>query len=101
MGIEMCRQDLLELYQLLEMYNRTYSPEYGNVILDEIRAHYRKRYGEEAAQARNPRGAGRRKKYNVRKDQEIARLRSEGKTIREIAKETGCSVGYVQSKANG
>ena len=94
--LEMKRQDLEELYQLLSMYRGVYRAEEAGGILEEVRRRYRERYGEDIREKRNPRKAGRKKKYTEEQRRRIRELREEGQTIREIAKETGCSVGYVQ-----
>ena len=93
----MKRQDLEELYQLLELYERTYGEKEAEKVLAKVEEDYRNIYGEKIGEKRNPRKAGRKRKYTEVTKGEIHKFRREGLTIREIAKETGCSVGYVQS----
>lgn len=94
---EMKRQDMEELSQLLRVYERTYgSGEAGN-LLKEVSERYRNSYKENILEKRNPRKAGRKRQYTEEKRRELRELREKGLTIREIARKTGCSVGYVQS----
>lgn len=58
MEVEMNRQDLLELYQLVVMYTRCYGLELGE-LLEEISQKYRKNTGgEDIRSFRNPKCAG-------------------------------------------
>ena len=95
--IEMKRQDLEELHQLLILYERTYRDGFASELLEEVAERYSRNYGEDIWEKRNPRKAGRKKQY-TEKDKDLIRgLRRKGRSIREISRETGCSVGYVQS----
>lgn len=94
--MEMKRQDMEELYQLLEVYERTYGGREVTEMLQEVTARYREEKGGNIAQKRNPRGAGRKQRYAEEEKQRIRELRDSGMTIRRIAERTGCSVGYVQ-----
>lgn len=101
MRIRMKEQDLLELYQLLEIYQRVYQKdgERGwEELLEEIEKRYREYTGgDEIKLARNPRGAGRKRVYSEEKDRELLRLYyKEKQSLRNTAKEMGCSVGHVQ-----
>lgn len=96
MVLEMKRQDMEELWQLLSLYGRTYGSREAGELLEEVSGRYRNRYGESILGKRNPRKAGRKKQYTEEKKQEIRELREKGLTIRKIAGETGCSAGYVQ-----
>lgn len=96
MKLEMKGQDMEELYQLLEEYERTYGGRNVSEMLEEVSARYRKEKGENIAQKRNPRGAGRKQRYTEEKKRRIKELREVGMSIRRIAEGTGCSVGYVQ-----
>lgn len=96
MRMEMRRQDMEELYQLLEMYERTYGGRKAAEMSQEVSARYREEKGESISGKRNPRGAGRKKQYTEEERQRISVLRDGGMSIRRIAEETGCSVGYVQ-----
>lgn len=55
---------------------------------------------EEELKAKNDRGAGRKKKFDNDKVQEILKARGENKSIRAIAKEFNCSIGLVQKIIN-
>lgn len=92
----MRRQDLEELYELLELYERTYGTEASGRLLAEISERYQNRYRENIGEKRNPRQAGRKRKYTETDRATIRESRKRGMTIRKIAQETGCSVGYVQ-----
>lgn len=94
--LEMKRQDLEELNQLLRLYERTYGSREAVELLKEVGERYRKRYEEDIMEKRNPRKAGRKKRYPESKKKQIRELRKKGLSIREIGVETGCSVGYVQ-----
>ena len=95
--MEMKKTDLGELYSLLGMYERTYGgvPE---ALLDSIAAAYKRQGGE--GNIRNPRGAGRKKATAWEEIQKVAELREKGYKIREIAGETGYSVGLVHKLIN-
>ena len=101
MNIAMKRQDLIELYQLAGLYNRTYAGSSNPEIcrfLSSIRGMYAKQYkGESIENARNPRGAGRKAVYTEEENKKILEMRNKGLTFREIAKTVGCSTGPVQS----
>lgn len=94
--MEMKRQDMEELYQLLEVYERTYGGRNVTEMLQEVSARYREEKGESISQKRNPRGAGRKQRYTEEEKQRIRELRDGGMSIRRIAEGTGCSAGYVQ-----
>lgn len=97
MKMEMKRQDLEELYILLEVYEKTYGGRNVTEMKQELSARYREEKGGESISGkRNPRKAGRKRQYTEEEKSRIRNYREEGLTIREIAKETGCSVGYVQ-----
>lgn len=94
--------DLGELYGLLTMYKQAY----GGIedrILSDVADNYKKAAGllchnrkeGEIPPVTNPRAAGRKARKSTEIIQNIRRLRNEGMTIRSIASETGCSVGYV------
>lgn len=94
--IEMKRQDLEELYQLLTLYERTHGSKNAEELLKEVAERYGRHYGKDIMKERNPRKAGRKRQYTEEDREKIRKIRVQGKSIREIAKETGCSVGYVQ-----
>ena len=96
MKMEMKRQDMEELFQLLEVYERTYGGSVVSEIIKELCARYRGVTGENISEKRNPRGAGRKSQYTEEEKERIRELRDRGMSIRRIAEGTGCSVGYVQ-----
>ena len=96
MKTELKRQDMEELHQLLSLYERTYGSKEAGVLLVEVEQRYSNRYREDVQGRRNPRNAGRKKRYTEGDQKQIRELREEGLNIREIAQKTGCSVGYVQ-----
>lgn len=96
MDMEMNRQDLLELYQLAEMYTRCYGLELRE-LLEGISEKYRKNTsGEDICSSRNPRCAGRKRIYSEEMDRTILELRNSGMTLRGIAETLQCSIGHVQ-----
>ena len=94
--VEMKRQDLEELHQLLVLYERTYGDSLASRLLEEVAGRYSRTYREGIWEKRNPRKAGRKKQYTEKDRARIRGLRGKGRSIREISRETGCSVGYVQ-----
>ena len=100
MKMEMKRQDMEELFQLLEVYERTYGGSVVSEIIKELCARYRGATGENISEKRNPRGAGRKSRYTEEEKERIRELRDRGMSIRRIAEGTGCSVGYVQGVLN-
>lgn len=96
----MKEMDLIELHQLLLLYRRTYleiEETTVSCLLEEIGEKYR--YisgGQDIKTAHNPREAGRKKKYTSEQNARIVEIRSSGKSIRETAREAGCSTGHVQ-----
>lgn len=96
MRLEMKRQDLEELYILLEVYERTYGGRNAGEMKEELSARYREGKGGDISGKRNPRRAGRKRQYAEEERKQIRELRDKGMTMRKIAEETGCSVGYVQ-----
>lgn len=96
MGLEMNRQDLLELYQLASMYNKCYRGEIDS-LLEDIREKYRTvTGGEDIQKARNPRKAGRKRAYMENTDGMILDMRRRGMPLRRIADMAQCSTGHVQ-----
>lgn len=101
MNIYMKGQDLVELYQLTEMYWRTHERDgrkgrFLEELLNDIEEEYRERTGEEIREAGNPRKAGKKRSYSEKKEEEILHLYQEGRSFRQTAREAGCSVGHVQ-----
>lgn len=97
MMLEMKRQDMEELSQLLYLYERTYGSREAGELQKELSERYRNSYKDNILEKRNPRNAGRKRQYTEEKKGKLRKLREKGLTIREIAREIGCSVGYVQS----
>ena len=99
-GLTMKKMDLIELYQLLSIYRRTYTDEDGQSIkeiLFNIEGHFRDQCcGKDIRDAGNPREAGRKRKYTDSYDAQIKELRTSGMSIREISRKAGCSAGHVQ-----
>lgn len=94
--IHMKKQDIEELSQLLRLYENTYRSKDAERLLEEIATLYKEQYGKSIFDAKNPRNAGRKKKYTENERKQVLKCRSEGMTIREIARKTGMSVGNVQ-----
>ena len=99
-GIDMTSQDLIELFQLLHLYRRTYlNAETQDNVLEVLsgisRAYQRITHGD-ILEARNPRGAGRKRKYTEIENQKIREMHRAGMSIRKIANEAHCSPGHVQ-----
>lgn len=98
-GIKMKAVDLGELYGLLEMYGRVYDG-VPKELLEHIETAYKEAKdtgGSPKGRERitNPRGAGRKSRVTEEEIEKACRLYGSGYTIRETAKEMGCSVGYV------
>ncbi len=96
--VKMVPYDLAELYVLLNVYIRTYkTSERDAELLNEVKDRFENSQspGESKITLKNPKGAGRPPIIRPEKDAEILKLRSEGKTIREIVEITSCSTGYV------
>lgn len=97
MRLKMKRQDMEELFQLLEVYERTYGGRNAREMKEELSARYREeKGGEDISEKRNPRGAGRKRQHTEEERKRVRELRAKGMAMRKIAEETGCSVGYVQ-----
>ena len=97
-GLQMQEQDLIELYQLLKLYERTYQEDDAKDIqelTEDIQSRYRFITGKDIEKARNPRGAGRKQLYNADKAKEVLQVYSDCKNIRQTAKRTGVSTTYV------
>lgn len=103
-NFHMHEQDLLELYQLAEMYESTYREESIESLagfLEVVREQYRSvTHGKEIIQQTNPRKAGRRPEYTKERNSLIMEQHQKGQSLRMIAKEAGCSVGHVQDILN-
>ena len=96
MVLEMKRQDMEELSQLLRLYERTYGGREAGELLKEVSERYSNSYKGNILEKTNPRKAGRKRRYTEDRKRELREFRKKGLTIREIARKTGCSVGYVQ-----
>ena len=97
--LEMKATDLGELYVLLKMYQMVYRevPEWliRNIENQFKTTHEDKKGNIKSFSITNPRGAGRKSNVAPEEKEKIVRLRRAGKTIREVASETGYSIGYV------
>ena len=97
--LEMKATDLGELYVLLKMYQMTYGevPEWliRNVGYRFKTTHEVRSSDIRALSITNPRGAGRKSNVDPEGKERIVRLHRSGRTIREVASETGYSIGYV------
>ena len=97
--LEMKATDLGELYVLLKMYRMVYG-EVPEWLIGNVENHFKTTYkvtsGDIGALSMtNPRGAGRKSNVDPEEKERIIRLRRGGRTIREVASETGYSIGYV------
>lgn len=90
-------KDLLELYQLITMYQQVYASEGIDVSeeIDHISEQYYEKTGIRIEEARNPRDAGRKRVYSDEVRAQISRWKAEGVTYREISRRTGCSLGFI------
>ena len=96
MGLEMNRQDLLELYQLASMYGKCYEGEIHGLLEDTSEKYRTVTGGEDTRGARNPRKAGRKRIYMENTDGMILDMRRKGMPLRRIADMAQCSAGHVQ-----
>ena len=96
--IEMPRQDMIELHQLLKVYLATYPDKHDmtEMIMEDIADRYEKVYGGLIKSERNPRNAGRKPKYTQEEARKITEYRSAGLSYREIARKCGCTLSRVQ-----
>ena len=85
----MKQKELESLKRLLKKYTEDYPSREAEKLLALL---------TEAAPS--PRKAGRKPKYSEETLKTIRSLRKSGASIREIAKLTGCSVGYIQAHMN-
>lgn len=99
-GIHMSEMDLIELYQLLSLYRRTYQEDGKKTpaeLLKDIGDIYGKiSGGKDIGEARNPRGAGRKRIYSGEMNKKIKDLYGSNRSMRKTAREAGCSLGHVQ-----
>lgn len=96
--MQMQANELLELYQLLRMYRCT-DPENKTAakMMSEVSALYAEyTKGKDIDAAGNPRGAGRKRFYTEKQDENILMLYKRTRSYRKTAVEAGCSVGHVQ-----
>ncbi len=90
--LSMAAQDLCELYSSLELFRKTYTDcgDEAERLQQCVRSIYVKQYGaDDLAALRNPRGAGRKSGYTEKAKEQAAEMRRQGKSYREIARETG------------
>jgi len=99
-------QQLAELYILLQTYIQVYdTQEQAESLLNDIEQAYEEQAKIEKAPdikniIKNPRGSGRKSTMTTDQKNKIFALHQEGKTIREIASEIPCSIGYVHKLIN-
>lgn len=101
--IEMRRQDMIELYQLLRVYIETYPDkrDMTEMIMEDIGKRYKKIYDGRITAQRNPRNAGRKSNHTLEEDRKIMEYRSDGLSYREIASKCGCTLSRVQGVLKG
>lgn len=92
--------DMLELYQLVSLYDSLY-PEDMELPVGQLPWKITERYaaqngGKNISAQTNPRGAGRKPLYSESQNLQIRLLRQQGKPYRYIAEKIGCSIGHVQ-----
>lgn len=104
-GVYLCQRDFGDLYSCLKFFNKVYSCYDAEitVLLRGIEELFANEFTdsnlEEACrELANPRHAGRKPSCSEQDIEKIHRLRSEGLTIREIARKTGFSKSVVQRK---
>lgn len=97
MKVKLKSQDMVELWQLLKMYELTYGSNAASELRTEVALRYTEITGEDISDQTNPRGAGRKRKYTDADKQRIIELKDSGLSIRGIAASTGYSIGYVHS----
>lgn len=100
--IVMRRTDLAELYTLLEMYNRCYGGVPGEPA-ESVKEAYKASAGrdkEGVPRITNPRGAGRKSGVAMEQISQAKQLHAQGRSMRKIAEEMGCSVGCVHKLIN-
>lgn len=106
-ALSMKGQDLLELYQLLSLYRQAYHEDGAaekdlDGWLKAVAQRYKERTdGKDVREGRNPREAGRKRKYTEEQNEGIMHLYKEGLSIRRIAEEARCSPGHVQDVIKG
>lgn len=86
MMLEMKRQDMEELSQLLCLYERTYGSREAGELLKELSERYRNSYKENILEKRNPRKAGRKRQYTEEKRKNLENSGQKGLTIRKLPK---------------
>ncbi len=102
--LDMREQDLLELYQLSQLFSSTYGDRLtasSKRGIKALTALIEERYkvvtgGEDITMATNPRNAGRPTVYTDEQNNRILDLRGEGLSLRRIAEEVNCSLAHVQ-----
>lgn len=100
--IAMSRTDLAELYTLLKMYDRSYGG-VAKELVESVKEAYKVTAGREKEgipEIRNPRGAGRKSGVTMEQVSQVKQLHTQGCSMRKIAEEMGCSVGYVHKLIN-
>ena len=93
---KMKKTELIDYIKQLHQDSIKQSEKILKLINESTCAEMRAETLEEELKAKNDRGAGRKKKFDNDKVQEILKARGENKSIRAIAKEFNCSIGLVQ-----
>lgn len=93
----MHKHELLEFYQLIKLYQTTYKDDSLNELLKNVESLYEEIAHTDIKKQSNPRQAGRKSKYTEEQNQQIIDLRQNGVSLRNIAKETGFSLGHIQT----
>lgn len=104
-SLKMKRQDLVELYQLCQLYAQMHSGasrDAAEMLMREAGIEYLEMGWEgNIATASNPRGAGRKAVYTEETNKRIQEMHEAGLSKRVIAKKIGCSLGHVQDVTRG
>lgn len=102
-GLVMCEKDLSELYTYLELFHKTFTTcdQEVSVVLQAVKELYILYTGEQDENLvfkalRNPRGAGRKKKYDQAAKLRVKELSARGLSIRGISQELNISKSTIQ-----
>lgn len=95
--LNMHKHELLEFYQLINLYKTTYKDDSLDKLLIDVEILYGEITHTDIKQQSNPRQAGRKTKYTEEQNQQIIDLRKSGVSLRNIANETGFSLGHIQT----
>lgn len=99
---QMLPERLLDLYQYLVMYQRTYVDGEADHLIEIVKQRYSDATkGKDILKASNPRRAGRRPQYDDNKAQEVKALYEACGSVRQTAKEAGVSTTFVYKVIKG